>query len=152
MLRKTVLFSFLLLLPLGVISLSCSKDVSKTPKLTEPNKIPPGHAEVTGEIIEIEPIVKSSNKNDPCSKAPCVAKIKVESVSYGVGFPTLNKKYNIRIKFYFTLMPTTKDMFPNMDEFYPGLKAGDRFKALMGFVSTIDSDNLEYFVYGYSKN
>jgi hypothetical protein len=152
MLRKTVLFSFLLLLLLGIISCNCSKDISKTPKLAEPNKIPPGYAEIIGEIVEIEPITKMSDKNDPCSKAPCMAKVKIESASYGAGFPTLNKNDNVIIKFNFTLMPSSKDMFPNMDEFYPGLKVGDKFKALTGFVNKIGNDQPEYFVYGYSKN
>jgi hypothetical protein len=152
MLRRTVLFSFLLLLPLGIISCNCSKDISKTPKLAEPNKIPPGYAEIIGVIVEIEPVAKMPNENDPCSKAPCIAKVKIESASYGAGFPTFNKKDYIQVKFYFTLMPTTKEMFPNMDDSYPGLNVGDKFTALTGFVSVIGSDNPEYFVYGYSKN
>lgn len=152
MIRKVVLFSFLFLLPLGIISCNCSKEISKTPELAEPNKIPPGYAEIIGEIVEIEPVAKMQDGNDPCSKAPCVANIKVESVKYGAGFPTLNKRNNLKIKFYFTLMPTTKEMFPNMEESYPGLKVGDKFTAITGFVNSIGSDNPEYFVYGYSKN
>jgi hypothetical protein len=151
MIRRTLLVYILLWLPLGLISLNCSKDISKTPQLAEPNKVPPGHAEITGIIVQIEPVAKGSSENDPCSKVPCIAIIKVESASYGAGFPTLNEKDNIRVKFYFTLMSTTKEMFPNMDEYYSGLKVGDRFKALTGFVSVIGSDNPEYFVYGYSK-
>lgn len=152
MLRRTALFSFLLLLPLGIISCNCSKDISKTPKLAEPNKIPPGYAEIIGVIVEIEPVAKTPNKNDPCSKASCIAKVKIESASYGAGFPTFNKNVSVKIKFNFTLLPTSKDMFPNMEESYPGLKVGDKFTALTGFVSVIGSDNPEYFVYGYSKN
>lgn len=152
MLRKTVLLSFLLLIPLGIISCNCSKEISKTPKLAEPNKIPPGYAEIIGEIVEIEPITKMSDENDPCSKAPCIAKVKIESASYGAGFPTFSKNVSVKIKFNFTLLPTSKDMFPNMEESYPGLKVGDKFAALTEFVSTIGNNNPEYFVYGYSKN
>ena len=38
-----------------------------------------------------------------------------------------------------------------MDESYPGLKVGDKFTALAGFMSAMGENTNEYFVYGYSK-
>lgn len=147
--------TLLFLLPVFFISINCSKEVTKEkadPQLAQPNKIPPGHAEIIGKIMEIESVVNTRNGNDPCSKAPCLAKVMIESVDYGAGFPTLNKNEKIKVKFSFTLEPTTKEMFPNMDESYPGLKIGDKFKALVSFVSAINSDKPEFIIYGYSVN
>ena len=155
---KKILYPFLfLLLSFSFIlsSINCHKEVAKdkTDKaLAEPNKIPPGHAEITGKIVEIEPVSKLGEENDPCSKVPCMAKVKVDGVTYGAGFPVLSKNKEIMIKFNFTLMPTTKELFPNMDDSYPGLKVGDKFTAITGFTNPIGTDQPEFFVNGYSKN
>ncbi|MGA7839215.1 MAG: hypothetical protein WB996_14695 [Ignavibacteriaceae bacterium] len=153
---KRILYSFLFLsfISFVLISFNCQKDVTKDnekPELQKPDTIPPGQASISGEIVEIEPVSKMAGDNSPCSKAPCMAKVKIDGVTYGAGFPVLNKKDNITIKFNFTLSPTTKDLFPNMDESYPGLKVGDKFTALAGFVNAIGKDEPEFYVYGYSK-
>lgn len=148
-----VLFSFSLI----ISSINCHKEVAKdkTDKvLAEPSKIPPGHAEITGEIVEIEPISKMEKEDSPCSKAPCIAKVKIDGVTYGSGFPVLSKKKEIMIKFNFTLMPTTKELFPNMDDSYPGLNVGDKFEALVaysetGVVGSENASSTSYKIYGY---
>lgn len=150
--KKFLLPVFMVLVVL--FSFNCHKEVAKdnTDKvLAEPNRIPPGHAEIKGEIVEIEPVSKTENYS-PCSKAPCMAKVKIDGVAYGAGFPVLSKNKEIMIKFNFTLAPTTKELFPNMDDSYPGLKVGDKFSALAGFNVPIGSDKPEFFVYGYTKN
>lgn len=151
--RKLSLY-VLFILTVSFLSVNCHKEVTKDStdqKLADPNKIPPGQAEINGEIVEILPIQRMQNDKDPCSKAPCMAKVKVENISYGAGFPVINKKDTLTIKFNFTLLPTTKEMFPNMDETYPGLNVGDRFSAHTSFVSSIGSGQSEFFVYGYSR-
>lgn len=153
---KRFLYSFLFLsfFSLILVSFNCHKDVTKDTtdkKLAEPSKIPPGYAEIRGEIVEIEPVSKMAGDNSPCSKVPCMAKVKISDVDYGAGFPLLNKSKDVMIKFNFTLAPTSKDLFPNMDKTYPGLKVGDKFSALTGFASVIGKDEPEFFIYGYSK-
>ncbi len=116
------------------------------------SKIPPGHAKIVGIIIKIEPVSDSSNLNDPCSKVPCIAFVKVRSVNYGAGFPVLTMGKEIKIKFLFTLGKTTKDLFPNMEETYPGLKVGQEFTALVSHMEYIDETAPKFQIYSYDTN
>lgn len=146
-------FLSFLFLSFIVVSINCSKDVTKNNNnqiLAQPNKVPPGHAEITGEIVEIEPIGNNVDQNDPCSKAPCMAKVKVNSISYGAGFPTININQVITIKFAFTLSKTNKELFPNMDESYPGLEKGSEFTGLVAHFETINESAPSFLIYGYS--
>ena len=150
---KKLLFYCFLVISIFLSSLGCHKEISKdinNKELAEPNRIPSGHAELTGQIIEILPIDKSQNEKDPCSNAPCKAKVKIENITYGPGFPTISGS-NVILNFNYTLMPTTKEMFPNMNESYPGLNVGDKFSALTGFESIIGKDQPEFYVNGYKK-
>ena len=149
MIRKTVFFSLLFLLPFAMISMNCSKEVSKTPKLVKPDTVPPSHAWITGVITEIEPIANDINSDGPCSKAPCIAKVKVESAEYGSAFSVFSRNKEYRMKFEFTLNETSKELFPNMDESYPGLKVGDEFTALVGNIDAMEGQPM-YKIYGYS--
>ena len=143
---------FLLVLSVSIVSFHCHKEVTKENDQTmiKPDTLPPGHAKITGKITEIEPVQKSTNENDPCSKYPCVAKVKVESVFYGAGFPVVAVGKEIEIKFKFTLNKTTKEMFPNMEDSYPGLTTGDEFEALVGHEEIPNNDKPVFVVYGYS--
>ena len=150
---KKLLFYCFLVISIFLSSLGCHKEISKdinNKELAEPNRIPPGHAELTGQILEILPIDKSQNEKDPCSNAPCKAKVKIENITYGPGFPTLTDN-SIILKFNLTLSPTTKEMFPNLDESYPGLKVGDKFTAIAGFVMVMGKEQPEFYVDGYKK-
>ena len=129
----------------------CSSEGDKeTPKLAL-QKIPPGHAEINGEIIKIFPIEKNNNPNDPCSKAPCFALVRVTKTYYGAGFPVIPINSEIKIKFGFTLNPTSKELFPSIEDRYPGLNIGDKFSALVSHQATINSTIPSYRVFGYSK-
>lgn len=136
------------------LSFGCHKEISKdsanNKELAQPNRISPGYAEITGQIVEILPIDNSRNEKDPCSKEPCKAKVKIENITYGPGFPTISGN-TIVLNFNFTLSPTTKDMFPNMDDSYPGLKVGDKFRAMAGFENVVGKDQPEFFINGYTK-
>jgi len=125
--------TLLFLLPLFLISINCSKEVTKEknePNIEKPDTIPPSHANITGTIMEIEPVLK--NTDGPCSQYPCIASVKIESIQYGSAFPVISPGNVVRIKFAFTLNKTTQKLFPNMDESYPGLKVGEKFEALVG--------------------
>ena len=148
-LNKSFITLFILLLSLIYIGCSTSKKEKTRPKLAI-EKIPPGHAEINGEITKILPIEASDNPNDPCSKAPCFALVKVKGISYGAGFQTINMNEDIKIRFAFTLEPTSKDLFPNMEEKYPGLKIGDNFTALVAFSYKLNETKPNYEIFSYT--
>ena len=78
--------------------------------------------------------------------------MKVTSAVYGAAFPSFTKDEEIRIKFLFTLEKTTKDLFPNMEETYPGLKVGQEFTALVSYMEYIDESAPTFQIYSYETN
>ena len=146
---KKYLFS-ILVITVSILLMNCS--TPKENKTLIESKIPPGHAKIVGIIIEIEPVTDRSNLNDPCSKAPCIALVKVTSAVYVAAFPSFSKDDEIRIKFLFTLEKTTKELFPDMKETYPGLKVGQEFTALVAYTENIDKTVPKFQIYGYETN
>ncbi len=150
--KKLSHYIFFIIIVVSCLSFNCHKEVTKderVPKMEKQDTIPPGHAQITGRIIEIDPISDNGSSSGPCSKAPCTAKVKIESIKYGAGFPVLSSQ-EVKIRFAFTLSPTTKDLFPNMEESYPGLKVGDDFSALAASEESMNSSEPQLVVYGYS--
>lgn len=134
----------------SILLFNCSSP--KENKTLSESEIPPGHAQLVGVISKIELISDDASLTGPCSKAPCIALVKVTSAVYGASFPQLVMNKDIRVKFQFTLEKTTKDLFPNMKEEYPGLKEGQEFTALVAHVENIDETAPEFQIYGYEKN
>ena len=150
--RKISFYTLFFIITGVLFLIGCHKEVTKderVPKMEKQDTIPPGHAQITGRIIEIDPISDNGSSSGPCSKAPCTAKVKIESIKYGAGFPVLSSK-EVKIRFAFTLSPTTKDLFPNMEESYPGLKVGDDFSALAASRESVGETGPQLVVYGYS--
>jgi hypothetical protein len=148
---KKPFFTGILVLLLSLILMSCSSTKEeKTVKIL--SEIPPGNAKIVGTITRIEPVLASSSLNDPCSKAPCIASVKVSSAVYGAAFPSFSMDEEIRIKFLFTLEKTTKELFPNMEETYPGLKVGQEFTALVAHIENIDKTAPKFQIHGYETN
>jgi hypothetical protein len=133
-----------------VVFQNCSSEKEST-KLNK-SDISPGTAEIVGTITEIEPISSNSEMAGPCSKAPCIALVKVSSARYGAAFPPLVMGKEIRIKFRFTLEKTTKELFPNMEEEYPGLKVGDEFTAIVSTIVSVDDTAPKFQINGYELN
>lgn len=146
---KKYLFTFLII-TVSILLMNCS--TPKENKTLIESKIPPGQAKIVGVITEIEPVSDSSNLNDPCSKTPCIAIVKVSSAVYGAAFPSFSKDDEIRIKFLFTLEKTTKELFPDMEETYPGLKVGQEFTALVSHMEYIDETAPKFQIYSYEPN
>ncbi len=146
---KKYLFT-ILVITVPILLMNCS--TPKENKTLIKSDISPGTAKVVGTIMEIEPVSDSSSLNDPCSKAPCIALVKISSAVYGAAFPSFSKNAEIRIKFLFTLEPTSKELFPNMEEEYPGLNVGDEFTAIVAHVENIDDTAPIFQVYGYETN
>lgn len=143
-----ILFTMVVLI--SPILLNCSSP--KENKSLSSSDIAPGTAKIVGTISEIEPVSASLDSSDPCSKAPCVALVNVSSAVYGSGFPQLEMGKNIKVKFNFTLEKTTKELFPNMEEEYPGLKVGQEFTAVVSYIETIDESTPKFQIYAYEKN
>ena len=132
-----------------ILSLNChSPEADKN--LTK-SDISPGTAKIAGTIMKIEPVLSDSGSQGPCSRVPCIASVKVTSAVYGAGFSPLVIGKEIRIQFIFTLVKTTKDLFPNLKEEYPGLEIGDRFTAIVSEIKSVDKNVPGFRVYGYEK-
>lgn len=144
---KRFLFT-ILGLTASIILINCSS--TKEKKTIIESNIPPGQAKIVGIISEIEPVPDNSTPGDPCSNVPCVALVKVTSATYGAGFPQLVMGKTIRVKFLYTLEKTSKELFPNLKEEYPGLKAGQEFTAMVSYVESIGENTPKYQVYGYT--
>jgi len=148
--RITKFLFAIMALTLSILLFSCSSP--KENKTLKESDVSPGTAKIVGTITEIEPVSDTGNLSGPCSKAPCIGLVKVSSAVYGAAFPQIAMGNEVRIKFLFTLEKTTKDLFPNMEEEYPGLKVGDEFTAVVAHVENIDETAPIFQVYGYETN
>jgi hypothetical protein len=103
-----------------------------------PAQVPPNHCRIVGKILQIDSTLLP-DKTSPCGKAPCRAVVKITQVlGYGSSFGNpLADGQEISAMFAFTLAPTTKDLFPNIDKRLPGLSVGSVF--------TADVQSLEQF-------
>ena len=92
------------------------------------SSISPGHCRIVGTLVGIDSTLSQAG---PCSKAPCVGLVRIDSVlGYGSAFGRpLARGTEIDVHFAFTLAPTTSDLFPNMTRRLPGLQVGSQFGA-----------------------
>ena len=137
-----------------IVSCSSSKDSNKISMNSSPTTAP-GYCRIKGTIIKIDSTLETNN-NSPCSKLPCTALVRIDSVlGYGAGFGSINAGTEINLKFAFTLGPSTKELFPNMTDRLPGLTINSQFIADIkhnNVLNTNESKNMKtYLVYGYKK-
>ena len=137
-----------LLMTLAII-LSCNKardgqiaresEAPKPPSILAQKGVAPNSCRIIGTVIAIDSETLSSGTKDPCSKVPCRATVKVDSVlGYGQGFTgPLSVGKTVAAQFKFTLSPT-KDLFPGMNLNLPGLQLNSRFRADMKSGPAID--------------
>ncbi len=112
----------------------------------------PNHARINATLIYINPVLMPGDTSNPCSKAPCKAKLRVNEVlGYGSSFGNpLSSGDTIYTTFMFTTHATTKDLFPAFKEFYPGVKVGDKIQTdLESRLGMGGGGSVSYFVYGY---
>ncbi len=117
-------------------------------------KIAPDHCIIVGTIVKIDTSLEKPITNNPCSKVPCIARVRIDSVlGYGPNFPPLRLGEIIKIKFGFTLGPTTGELFPHMSGYFPGLKEKDTFKADVRKIPDNYPGNIDaaYLIYAYIK-
>ncbi len=138
-----------ILMPMFIISCSTVKNSGKNNNYNS-NTVAPGYCRIKGTIVKIDSTLE--NGNSPCSKVPCTAVVRVDSIlGYGAGFGTINNGSKINMKFEFTLGPTTKELFPNLTERLPGLNINSRFIANIKHYFDKGSKEKKYIVYGYKK-
>lgn len=94
----------------------------------------PGTAHLYGTVMEIKRTRFYSDTSNPCSKHPCRASVRIDSVAgYGVGFPEeFSRGQRIVVSFALTLDPTDT-ILPNLRSPLPGLETGSSFEADLYF-------------------
>lgn len=104
--------------------------------------IPRGALYISGTILSIAKDKLSKDLNSPCSKVPCWALVKVDSI-FGSGkqSPSLQLNDSIKVHFVFTLSKTTDDLVPNLSRKLPGLKVNDRFKGNIKVLASYSGKN-----------
>ena len=147
--RKISFYTLFFIVAGSFFYIGCHKEAMKDENME--TKIPPSAAKIEGKIISIEPV--NSDYKGPCGKYPCVASVKLESIEYGAAFPVLTVGKEFKMKFNYTLVKTTKKMFPELEESYPGLEVGDKFTAIVSHsVKMKGSNQPEFEISSYSKN
>ncbi len=122
------------LLVLAMIVASCRStldDRREAPKSLPipPAGLPPDVCRILGTVVRIDSTMKSSYAGDPCSKAPCNALVRVDSVlGYGSSFPVVVSTGSvIKTRFTFTVAPTDQ-VLPDVKPPYPGVAPGSRIR------------------------
>ena len=144
---------------------ACSTEKNKSTETAEKQMDPPKHQLYPKEVISVgkcrveatvveilEPSAKT-NEKDPCSKFPCVAKIKIDKIiGYGSAFPAVfNSEQIISVKFTTTLMPSAV-VDPESGQKLPGLEKGDSFKADISSMQAMgEKNNQTFLIYDYHK-
>lgn len=114
--------------------------------------ISPDHCRIVGTVVSIDEALSSAS-GDPCSKAPCLATVRIDEVlGYGSGFTSrLAKGNQFVMRFQYTLSPTTT-LFPEMSPPMPGLTAGAQFQADVRQIAVMaGSSEPEYIVGQYAR-
>ena len=117
--------------------------------------VPPGHCRFFATVVSIDSLPAVPESAGPCSKAPCTATVRVDSVvAYGSAFPRpLAKGQLLHIRFIYTLNPSQL-LFPGMKPGLPGLTSGDRFKADLEGTNTpvsAQDNGIAYTIRQYDK-
>ena len=120
--------------------------------MSVPTPIPPNHCRVIATIVSIEKALEGANDKNPCSKAPCLATVRIDSLlGYGSAFPkVLSAGQQLRVKFAFTLHGT-KELMPEVKPPLPGLAEGSSLKADIRGTSGMGDAEPTFVIYGYEK-
>ncbi|HLE31217.1 MAG TPA: hypothetical protein VJB38_01275 [Bacteroidota bacterium] len=128
--RQLAVFPLMILLTL-LLSCSSTKEMDDQMEMPPPAGpgIAPGYCRIVATVMKIESD-STPMADDPCSKAPCLATVRVEEVlGMGSGFArTLPKGTEIQVRFSLTLGPT-REILPQVTPPLPGLSVGMKFQA-----------------------
>lgn len=130
-----------------LISCKETKEATSLKEETQVSGLASNEAFISGRIVSISP---ERDADGPCSKAPCVAEVKVESISNkGKLFRLDNMEEIIKVNFSYTLSPT-ETIFPSMQKHYPGLVLKDQFEAKVQSRISLN-DVITYTIRDYTK-
>lgn len=149
--EKSVPYSLLLIILL-LFSVGCGKEPLH--KQEKKENISPGSLLIIGTVMEIDSSTDTSNPDSPCGKVPCNTVVKIDSVlGYGAAFgKPLVPQRDINLKFMFTTGMTSSDLFPNINENFPGVKVGSKFRGSIQEIKNAvnkSSDLRLYRIYEY---
>ena len=104
-------------------------------------------------ILSIDSLLNQENPGSPCSKTPCIARIKInEILKMGqMCGPMIYRGAELKVYFAFTLSETTKDLFPDLVVHYPGLKKNDTFVTSIASRFEKKDNAYQAIVYAYNK-
>lgn len=149
MLRQSKLF--LIFMGCTLVFFSC-KNTKKSVRQEEPVKPENSAGLASNEAFVAAKVVSISEQRDesgPCSKAPCYAEIKIESISKKGSLFQLNDISNpLSVTFAFSLS-ATEGLF-RMKTNYPGLKINDKFEAKIQSRPAL-GDAFTYTIHDYKK-
>jgi hypothetical protein len=117
-----------------------------------PPPLAPNHCKVIATIESIDKVTSNADEKDPCSKAPCMATMRIDSIlGYGAAFPgVFSRGQKVAVKFAFTLS-NTKEILPDVRPPLPGLNAGSIIEAVVNGVSVMGKSEASYTIYKYQK-
>jgi len=131
-----------------------NKSLPRRPDMDQQVMVAPQHCRIVGTLVGIDTELLKEG-NGPCTKVPCRGIVRIDSIlGYGSSFGNpLAVGQRVNVHFAFTLAPTTKDLFPNMTETYPGLELNSRFRADVESPPEMNTsaDRIFYQVYDYVK-
>jgi len=151
-------FKILTLIFLLILGCNSSKKAqvenTKEPKAAAPSaprSINGCYAQAT--VLEILPDLTQGNLSDPCARAPCFARIRIDRViNRGMECDgSVQGGAELKVFFSCSLVQTGEALFPGMDASYPGLKINDRFAATFLTYSRGEGEAITYKVTGYQK-
>ena len=89
-----------------------------------------GKCRISATVVSIDPKIYSDDPDQPCSKAPCRATIRVDEIlGYGAGFnKTLGVGQELTVHFVFSLSPS-QEVNRQLQLDLPGLQEGSNFIA-----------------------
>lgn len=134
---KTKLIQLIMILLIILLTTSCGGKMNNDKKESESSKnklssttFPKTTTGIIGTVISINKEKLSQDSNSPCSKVPCWANVRVDSIlGIGHGGPLFSAGDTLKVNFVFTLLETTEDLIPNLDRRLPGLDIGEKFRA-----------------------
>jgi len=156
---RFVYYSLFFVIGFGVFCTGARQEISSDKKLPDEStrivqKVPPNHCRIVGTILSITGTLKTAQADDPLSKVPCLAVVRIDSIlGYGSAFTDpLAVGNEISVLFQFTLSPT-KDIFPTLQQHYPGLMVGSVLRADLEEIIADEQQKktLQYshIIYGY---
>lgn len=149
---KTISFILLVttMLLIGCKSSQQQSDIQQLPTLVAPN-----HCRVMATVVGIDSTLLSRNADDACSKVPCRAYVRIDSVlGYGSSFTKpFSHGQTIVLEFRYTLYPTAT-LFPKMQPSYPGLNIQSRFIGDVRVLEQLNaqtSESVTYEIFSYMQ-